>query len=517
MLVINKIRQKKTSYGKNFFLLREFFKTKGGLNMNSILSNIIAEARISFEQILESVTSEQVDKQIHIVEGELFNQVIQLGKKLLEVFIAKQGTGNVGQFYKDANGRERDLHSHRTKQYLSIFGKVTITRTYYWRQKLGGVYPLDAKLNLPKNSQSYVLEKWVGLLAAHGAYGEARQILKRLIGIEIWNESTERMMANGSTQADEFYDTYKPSQTEEKELLIISADGKGIPMKKERSLKKKKRLKKGEKPGKKKMSTVTTVYTIERHIRTAEKIVESVVQEHKQENNGPNNDERPKPQSKIVRATLNGKESAFKILAQEVKRRDPDRKKEIVGLVDGEKKLRELMKTFFGPICIILDIFHVLEYLWKAAHLFYSEGSNEAELWTRGMLYSLLRGKVEDIILYLKYCLQEKDLLNSQRNTLKKVIGYLNGGKEHMKYDEYIEKGYPIGSGVVEGACRNLVKDRMERSGMHWTKSGAEAVLGIRSLELNGFLDDYWNFRTKSEQQKLYAYYNNERYEHVAA
>ena len=100
MLVINKIRQKKTSYGKNFFLTKGIFKTKGGLSMNSILTRIITDARISFEQILESVTNEHADQQIHTVEGELFNQVIQLGKKLLEVFIAKQGTGNMGNFTK---------------------------------------------------------------------------------------------------------------------------------------------------------------------------------------------------------------------------------------------------------------------------------------------------------------------------------------------------------------------------------------------------------------------------------
>ena len=136
--------------------------------MNGALPGIIAEARKCFEQILTSVSSDFTSQQIHEVEESIYKQLMPLGKKLLEVFVAGQGTGNVGQVHKDGYGQERDLHSNRARQYVSIFGEVKITRAYYWRQGKEGICPLDAKLNLPENSHSYVLEKWVCLLAAHG-------------------------------------------------------------------------------------------------------------------------------------------------------------------------------------------------------------------------------------------------------------------------------------------------------------------------------------------------------------
>jgi hypothetical protein len=85
------------------------------------------------------------------------------------------------------------------------------------------------------------------------------------------------------------------------------------------------------------------------------------------------------------------------------------------------------------------------------------------------------------------------------------VMTYLENGKNHMRYDIYLKRGYPIGSGVVEGACKNLVKDRMEQCGMRWTIAGAEAVLGMRSIQINGMNSDYWQYHIAQEKQRLYG------------
>ena len=156
---------------------------------------------------------------------------------------------------------------------------------------------------------------------------------------------------------------------------------------------------------------------------------------------------------------------------------------------------------------LILDLFHVLEYLWKAAHVFTKEGSEEAELWVTERLRMLLEGKVLQIIEDLKKNLKEGKLSKSKRETLEKVIGYLENGQEYMRYDEYLAQGYPIGSGVVEGACRNLVKDRMEMTGMRWCITGAEAVLQMRSVDVNGMWMKFWDFRAKKKHKILYNGY----------
>src|SRR5262249_1908613 len=238
-------------------------------------------------------------------------------------------------------------------------------------------------------------------------------------------------------------------------------------------------------------------------IRTPEDILKDTAKTNSKE--APIEKERPQPHEKVTRATLRGKSKAFGFLADEVKRRDPFGKKNLVAVIDGEKKVRALMKEHFPQACVILDIYHVLEYLWKASHVMHPEGSAEAEKFTKAQLLFLLKGQVTTVILYLRYCQQELPLSSSKKQALQKVITYLESGKECMKYDEYLAQGYPIGTGVVEGACRNLVKDRMELSGMHWTEEGAEVVLGLRALELNGFFDEYYRYRTHAEREKLYG------------
>jgi hypothetical protein len=64
---------------------------------------------------------------------------------------------------------------------------------------------------------------------------------------------------------------------------------------------------------------------------------------------------------------------------------------------------------------------------------------------------------------------------------LAKICGYLENNAHRMHYDVYLAAGYPIASGVIEGACRHFIKDRMERSGMRWTIERAQAMLDVRS------------------------------------
>jgi hypothetical protein len=260
---------------------------------------------------------------------------------------------------------------------------------------------------------------------------------------------------------------------------------------------------KNDKPGKKKMSTVIGVYTIAAHERTVEHFLT------KEEGN------RPHPCNKVVQATLRGKEIAFQGLKEEVMKRDPTKKKQGVALVDGEHKLRQLMKKYLPWFLVIIDIYHVMEYLWRGAHVFHREGSAEAAQWMNDKLRKLLFGKVKEIIGEFKDLLST--VIGERRVELGRVITYLENGKQHMRYDIYLKRGYPIGSGVVEGACKNLVKDRMEQCGMRWTIAGAEAVLGMRSIQINGLTSDYWKYHIAQEKQRLYGnFIENEAIELVA-
>jgi hypothetical protein len=241
------------------------------------------------------------------------------------------------------------------------------------------------------------------------------------------------------------------------------------------------------------MSTVIGVYTIDRHERAASDFLSK---EEKAQR-------RPRPCNKVVQATLEGKEIAFQRLKEEVVKRDPDKKKQGVALVDGEHKLRKLMQKYLPWFLVIIDIYHVMEYLWKGAHVFHREGSAAAESWMTDKLTKLLFGKVKEVIAECRGLL--KTVSGDRKTQLDRVVTYLENGKNHMRYDIYLQRGYPIGSGVVEGACKNLVKDRMEQCGMRWTIAGAEAVLRMRSIQINGMTRDYWKYHVVQEKQRLYG------------
>ena len=294
-----------------------------------------------------------------------------------------------------------------------------------------------------------------------------------------------------------------PGLETEGELLVVSVDCKGIPLTKQEESSRKVRLKKGEKRTKKKMATVSALYSIAPQVRSAQDVLREVTEKEEPA-------ERARPQNKRVWASLQGKEKVFQELQRDMKRRNPLDEKRVVCLMDGEIKLWEWQQIFFPMAVCILDSYHVLEHLWKASHVFYQEGTKMAQDWVTQHLRMLLEGKVGYLIGGLEQSLTKRPLRGNKKKTLEGVIGYFKRNQEHMQYDQCLAAGYPIGSGVVEGACRNLVKDRFERTGMRWTIEGAEAVLKLRAIYLNGNWNDFWNFHIDHEQGRRF---NHKRWE----
>jgi hypothetical protein len=447
------------------------------------------------------------------VERELMRRLLALGLNLLQLFIAEQGDGDLGEEVPAEDGHVlRRLPQPHDCRYVSIFGELDITRAVYGSregQQIARV-PLDERLGLPAGDFSYVLEDWVQRFCLKGSFAEAAESLETLLGLRLGSRTLEHMNQDLAGFVVPFRDAVgPPPAAEEGPILVVTADGKGVPMRRPapEGPRRHHRRTKGEKANKKQMACVGAVYSIEPFVRTADDILDEVLRDRR-------GDDRPEPVHKHVWAEmsrdldgepLSAKDAVFGALFDDLNLRDAGGGRPVVCLMDGERALWEAQRVYFPEAIGILDLYHVLERLWTAAHCFHREGSDEAEQFVEDRLRGLLEGRVGYVIGGLRQRLTKHGLTGARRKTLESVITYLENNRDQMRYDKYIASGYPIGSGVAEGACRHLVKDRMEQSGMRWTVSGAQAMLHVRAVYLNGQWDEFIEDRIVREQTRLYG------------
>jgi hypothetical protein len=454
------------------------------------------------------------------VEHEIWRQVLSLGRHCLAQFLALQGEGDMGATIRPEAGQEwQRLEDRHSRRYVSIFGVFELSRVGYGSregQKIAFV-PLDNRLQLPAGAYSYVLQDWAQGLCVESAFGPVSATLQRLLGLSLSVDSLERMNA----QMAEPVETYRaerppPAAAEEGELLVASADGKGIVMRRSaddpapvthRT--------KGDKASQKQMATVATVYTVDRHVRTPEEVVAALFRDHRDGPPPP----RPRPQHKHVWARLSrhdpdGAHSGIDLVHEEMlnevverNHRDHEWRRPMLCLYDGQESLWEARDRHLPAAFIdILDLLHVTPRLWKAAHLFHKEKSAAAEQFVRERGLRVLQGHVSGVIRGLREMGTKHGLTGARKKSLAQICGYLEKNRERMRYDTYLAQGYPIASGVIEGACRHLVKDRMERAGMHWTPAGAQAMLDVRSVHVDGDWEKYQAYRRERESQQLYPH-----------
>jgi len=302
-----------------------------------------------------------------------------------------------------------------------------------------------------------LLAEWDQSFCVQGSYERSRQTVQRILGLGQSVRSLEQMSLSMAADVEDFRQSQPtPSAAEEGEIVVLTADGKGVPLRREASQEPaavREHRTKGQKANKKRMACVGGAYTIDPFVRTAQDVVDEVLRDARKP-------DRPEPCHKQLRAELtrpidgvevNGKERIFEWLAEEVQHRNPNRAKPVVCVMDGERSLwKNLTRSVVGVVCI-LDIFHVLERLWQAAHCFHAEGSEQARAFVTDRLTRLLRGEVGYVIGGLRQMATKGKLKGSRARQLTAVIGYLEGNRRFMRYDEYLAAGYPIGSGVAEG------------------------------------------------------------------
>jgi len=468
--------------------------------MSSNSMQMIHQLRTDFERLLALVTGPEAHTAtMDQMERSLFRQVLRMGFRLLQLFVAVRVEAESHASQASRDGTRLPYHSQKPRDYFSIFGKLTFERAYFYAQGPGGQSPLDETLSLPERCYSDLLMESAELLGVEGAYRKGLRVVARLLGLSLPELALETSVAEHSQTVKAYY-AQKASfpSAEEGPILVAQADGKGVPMVRRETADLKVRRGKGDKKTRKKEAIATAVYTIEPYYRTPQDVVNALFKK------GDPPPDRPAPHHKQVFASLRGKDPAIKRLAAWATRREGEHIRERVALTDGAEPLQKHVLAKLTGFTLILDIIHTDEYLWKAGTAIYGETDPHRAEWVETQMLDILSSRSDEVIRRLEGKAATLHRRSQAASSLRGVANYLRRNQPYMDYAEYLRRGWPIGTGVVEGTCRHLIKDRMELSGMRWTMAGAGALLALRSVNENGDWDDFHAFRRVQRHQRLY-------------
>lgn len=470
-------------------------------------------------QVVEQLAAGIRDGQaLHEVEGTLWDVLLQVGRRSLAAFLEVHGSGDQGATVTLPDGqvvqRLERLHSRR---YVSIFGEFTLARTVYGSREGQAIafVPLDNRLQLPESVFSYVLQDWDQALAAEQAFGQVSQTIERMLHLRQSVDSLETMNQQMAEEVCWFRELQPaPPAAEEGSIVVVTGDCKGIVIRGQGTP----TVCGGQRPAgpranQKRMAAVGAVYTVDPYVRTAAEVVAALFRDPDYQP-----ERRPTPCHKHVWASLpltapapqSSIDVVFGWLQWEFAQRNPQCQRPTVHLCDGQEALWQACAAYLPDenAVQILDLLHVTPRLWEAAKLLYGERGTEVVPFVRQRLTQILSGQVETVLRGLRRLAAERGLSGAKKKALRRIGSYLSKNRGRMRYDEYLRAGYPIASGVIEGACRHLIKDRLERAGMHWTLDGAQAMLDVRSVYIAGQWEDYQTYRIGLETERLYPHRN---------
>lgn len=449
-------------------------------------------------------------------ERNVFDRLLNIGYAATEQFLKSQGNGDRGETATDEAGLAVYRSQTPAKRPLrTIFGAHWLS-AYVYRQRRHPntpivLRPVDDQLGIGPDRWSPLLQEFTMLFGVEQSFEPAADAFDTIFRQRLSVDTLEQVSRRMGERAGEFLDNLEtPPADEEGELLVQTADGKGVPLVREDAQRLKPFEQKPKRPGNRRMATLAGVYSVDRFVRTPDEIVAALFRDNR-EDRPPGKPQRPKPCHKHLIARfphvfddigetepISGSMLALSWASREVEqRRSPHQM--LIRLMDGQHSLWD-MADICGEVpgdyvVDVLDVVHVSGYVWKAAKVFHSHREHQ-EAFARERLLRILQGDVKGVVAGLRRMATLRGLRGQQRKEIDIVCGYFAAHQDRMKYDDYLAAGYPIATGVIEGACRHLVKDRMERSGMRWTMQGAQAMLNLRALRHSSHWDEFQQQQT---------------------
>jgi hypothetical protein len=379
-------------------------------------------------------------------------------------------------------------------------------------------------LNLPVERHSHGLRKLAALEAARGSYGDAVEAIERQTGQQLGRRQVQELAQLAASDFEEFYEARRPQRAKPDQLLVLSADAKGIVMRPEAlrpdaairaaragPKQPRTRLSAVEKPYRKRMAEIGAVYDAAPAPRTAADVLARDRPDGKQPAPGP-----VAANKWLTASIVKAPAAVIARVFDEAERRDPKHRRTWIALVDGAnhqiQRIKYEAKTRGVNVTIVVDLIHVLEYLWDAAGCFYPDGSLAAQAWVHQQATRVLHGRSRKVAGHVRRKATNLDLDATHRKPADDTANYLTNKAPYLDYPTALTNGWPIATGIIEGACRHLVKDRMDITGARWRLTGAETILKLRAIKANNDFDAYWQHHLNQEQQHVHqARYHNKQ------
>jgi len=491
----------------------------------------LVDMAVDLQQFVDQAAAD--GDSMYETEKGILAKILKMGHLAIDRFLQGQGNGDLGLTVQTEEGVElQRSESPRKRPLRTVFGEHVFHAYVYapGPQRKIVLRPIDARLNLPAGKYSYLLEEFSQYFCVEQAFGQAVDSFHTVLGQKLSVDTLERTNGRVGEQAGDYLNALPtPAAEEEGELLVATADGKGVPLIRDNVEAPPVHGPKPSRPGNRRMATLACVYSVDRYVRTAEDVVAALFREER-ERDTP---ERPRPCHKRMTACfptledagsedemlIRGDIRAWTWAAEQIQQRRADGQV-LVRLCDGQESLwrsgdiclgledKEESQKRSEKVVDVLDVIHVSGYVWSAGRALY--GTNESSLvsFVRDRLLRILQGAAEGVIRGIRRMATERELRGQKLKDVQTACNYLENNLERMRYDEYLAAGYPIASGVIEGACRHLVKDRMERTGMRWREPSAGSMLYVRALEVTDLWEPFQIHRQAAERKRLHPHRN---------
>ena len=471
--------------------------------MMVLSSELRIKARQAVGDLMDGI-GQELDRRSRLdqIEKSLFRGLLELGKSLLQDSVDEVADEEERAAPESLPG-EAGIALQRVKRtprrLVTVFGELRIKGPVYAvrrKQKIQRA-PVDERLALPGGEFSYLFEDWAQRMVVKDAFAEAAASLHELLGLDVSVRSLEGMNRRMAADVEAFREQQPaPASNDEGELLVVLSDATGVPM--------------HRRGGKMQMAYLGASYTVDRFRRTVDQVLDEVLRKECAKS-------RPRPQHRrlygdMTRALaddpdteFDGRVGVFSWLSHEVSTRSGDGSRPVICLMDGEHKLwtrkRELLPDH---VVEVLDLWHVMDRLWDVAAGLHGSNQAASRDFVSQRLRQILAGNIGRVIGGLRQTLTKRRVPKAAAETIASTITYFSNNRNRMRYDECLREGDPIASGVIEGACRHVVGDRLDRTGTRWTVDGAVAMLATRTTCLSDNWNDYQQFRIKREQTRLH-------------